>query len=58
MILTDKELTFSRQLQEQLDGVTFDEATHALAHARGVVSLQRSDKADEVIFHPIGADSP
>ncbi len=43
MILTEKELAISRAIQEQLNGVTFDEAIHAIAHARGAIGLQRSE---------------
>lgn len=58
MVLTEKELALSRKLQEQLDGATFDEALHAMAHARGSIGLQRSEKADALTFHPTDADSP
>lgn len=58
MILTEKELTLSRKLQEQLAGATFDEARRAIAHARGVIGLQRSKKADALTFLPTDADSP
>ncbi len=56
MILTEKELTISRAIQEQLNGVTFDEAIHAIAHARGVIGLQRSEMADSMTFRPTNED--
>ena len=58
MVLTDIELECSRKLQEQLSGMTLDEALHALAHARGVIGLQLSEKVGAFTFHPTGADSP
>ena len=58
MVLTETELALSRKLQEQLNGATFDEAMHAMAHARGVIGLQRSEKANDLTFHPTDAESP
>ena len=58
LILTERELEASRKLQEQLAGMTAEEALNALAHARGTVGLQRSEKANAITFHPKDAGSP
>ncbi|OIQ74209.1 hypothetical protein GALL_441420 [mine drainage metagenome] len=58
MVLTENELALSRKLQEQLDGATFEEVQHAMAHARCVILLQRSAEANALTFHPTDADSP
>ena len=57
-ILTEEELSLSAKLQDALAGSTFEAASRALAHARGVVSLASEEATINLRFRPTDQDSP
>ena len=58
MILTDKEIAASEAVLRELAGLTFDEAEHALARARGKLDLAVGEEKIKLTFHPEGAGNP
>jgi hypothetical protein len=55
MTLTDKERTASAAMLKLLEGLTFDEAEHVLAHARGRLALALDDLKNQSMFRLEGA---
>lgn len=52
IILSEKEKKISRKILCQLDGLTVDEASHALSHACGVLGVYADDIKKTVVFRP------
>jgi len=57
MTLTDKERATSVAMLKLLEGLTFDEAEHVFAHARGSLALALDDLKNQSMFHLEGADN-